>query len=144
MSVCYLDTSAVLKRYLSEPLSTEFDEFVLTSDHEFVMSALVFTEITSALARRVRMRDVAVDFAAVAKQRFQDDLMFGNWGLIDFHNSMFSSAASLISTLPAPLSTLDALHLACALDAAADALATADKQLAVAARHAGLQVFPFF
>ena len=144
MPVCYLDTSAVLKRYLSEPMSTEFDTFVLTSDHEFVISALVVTEITSALARRVRMRDVAADFAADARQRFQDDVMFGNFGMIDFQASMFSHAASLISSLQAPLSTLDSLHLACALEATADGLATADKQLALAAQQAGLRVFPFF
>lgn len=144
MSVCYLDTSAVLKRYLSEPLSAEFDAFALAGGHEFMISALVITEITSALARRVRNRDVDPGFADVARQRFQDDLMFCHWGLIEFQASMFSHAATLISTLPLPLSTLDALHLACALDAPADALATADKQLAVAADHAGLQVFPFF
>ena len=144
MSVCYLDTSAVIKRYLSEPNSAEFDAFVLQADFDFIMSPLVITEITSALARRVRNKEIKANFAASTKQLFQDDLLTGDWALMEFQPATFTDASSLISTLTAPLSTLDALHLACALNSQANALATADKQLATAARKAGLQVFTFF
>ena len=105
MSVCYLDTSAVIKRYLSEPNSAEFDAFVLQADFDFIMSPLVITELTSALARRVRNKEIKANFAASTKQLFQDDLLTGDWALMEFQPATFTDASSLISTLTAPLST---------------------------------------
>jgi uncharacterized protein len=144
MPLCYLDTSAVIKRYIEEPNSAAFDTFFLSRSFDFVISPLVITEITSALAKRARQRDITSAFASSTKQIFQDEVLTGSWDLMEFVSSTFSQAASLISTLNLPLATLDALHLACALTAHADALATADKQLATAATKSGLQVFTFF
>jgi predicted nucleic acid-binding protein len=144
MAVCYLDTSAVLKRYINEDTSAAFDQFVLARAFEFVLTPLALTEVISSLRRRVRMGDLSARYSAMASQQFQDDLSVGEWRMADFEPTTFRSAAKLISTLAVPLSTLDALHLASALHLRVDAFATADRQLATAARRSRLRVFSFF
>ncbi len=144
MPVCYLDTSALLKRYVNEAQSAAFDAFVLARSFEFVLTPLSLTEVASALRRRLRMGDFSARYAALAGQQFQNDLTSGDWRMADFDPATFRNAATLISTLPVPVSTLDALHLASALRLEADGFATADRQLASAARRSRLQVFSFY
>ncbi len=144
MPTCFLDTSAIIKRYIDEPNSAAFDAFFLSGEFDFVLSPLVITEITSAIAKRARQRDITTAFASATKQIFYDEVLTGSWELMEFPSSAFSEAAGLISSLNIPLAALDALHLACALYSQASALATADKQLATAATKSGLQVFTFF
>ena len=144
MPTCYLDTSALIKRYVEEPHSTAFDAFFLSGEFDFVISPLVITEITSALARRARQREITSAFAASTRQIFQDEVLTGSWQMVAFESQQFSQAANLISSLQLPLGALDALHLSSALNSTASALATADKQLATAAKKSGLQIFSFF
>lgn len=144
MPACYLDTSAILKRYVNEETSAAFDTFVLARGFEFVLTPLALTEVAAALRRRLRMGDFSARYAALASRRFQDDLSGSDWRLVDFDPAAFRDAANLISTLPVPLATLDALHLASALRLEVDAFATADKQLATAAKRARLRVISFF
>ena len=144
MPICYLDTSAVLKRYVNEDKSAAFDAFVLTRAFDFVLTPLALTEVAAALRRRLRMGDIEDRYAALAGQQFQEDLASENWRMTDFDAAVFRSAAALISTLPVALSALDALHLASALRLDATAFATADRQLARAAKRSRLQVFSFF
>ena len=144
MAVCYLDTSAILKRYVNEETSPAFEAFVLSRSFEFVLTPLALTEVAAALRRRLRMGDFSARYAVMAGRQFHNDLLTGSdWRLADFDPATFRSAANLISTLPVALSTLDALHLASALRLKVDALATADRQLATAARRSRLQVFSF-
>lgn len=143
MPLCYLDTSAVLKRYVNEDHSAAFDSFVLARTFDFVLTPLSVTEVASALRRRLRMGDFSARYAALAGQQFQHDLTSGEWRMMDFEPSTFRAAATLISASSAALSTLDALHLASALQLRVDAFATADKQLAAAAKRSSLKVFSF-
>jgi hypothetical protein len=82
-------------------------------------------------------------YASEARRRFLDDVVSGGWRLIEFESAVFSRASDLMVTLGAPLATLDAMHLACALINEADSLATSDLQLAAASRRAKLQVYRF-
>jgi predicted nucleic acid-binding protein len=77
------------------------------------------------------------------RSRFHADLSSGAWSLIEFGADVFSKASDLMVSLTAPLATLDALHLACALQHGADQFATGDLQLATAARKSGLRVLIF-
>lgn len=142
-SICYVDTSALVKRYVEERGSPEFEDFCESSDADLVISPLVAAELTGTLQRRVRAGEVAVRYASEARRRFHDDVAAGGWRLIPFETAMFSRASDLMLTLGAPLATLDAMHLACALLHGADALATADRQLASASRRAKLRVHTF-
>jgi predicted nucleic acid-binding protein len=54
----YCDTSALLKLYLPEPGSDEFNEIVKDRD-DVLVSDLTVTEIISAMARRMRQGSLA-------------------------------------------------------------------------------------
>ena len=144
MPVCYLDTSAILKRYVNEENSAAFEAFMLQRRFDFVLTPLSLTEVASSLKRRLRMGDFSAAYAAEASRRFQDDLLgSADCRLVDFDAAAFRNASALIQSLPVALSTLDALHLASALLLKVDAFATSDKQLAIAARRSRLRVFSF-
>ena len=142
-TVCYIDTSALIKRYVEEPGSDAFDTFCELPAIERVICPLGVTELTGVLQRRVRMRSLTPAHAVVVRQRFLADVAAGGWRVVDFETDMFSKANQLIVNLGAPLATLDALHLACALQHVAAEFATADLQLAAAARKARLRVHTF-
>jgi uncharacterized protein len=140
---CYVDTSALSKRYLEESGSDAFDAFCELPRLERIICPLGATEFTSTLQRRVRLGVLTARQAGAARQRFLADVAAGGWRMIDFETDVFSRANHLMLHLGAPLSTLDALHLACALQHGAPEFATADRQLATAARKAKLRVHTF-
>lgn len=74
--------------------------------------------------------------------RIDDDMRSGFFAVHALDTSVLITARRLIAEGP-PLATLDALHLASAIDGGADVLATDDRQLARAASDAGLQVKAF-
>ena len=107
------------------------------------ISPLGSTEFAGVLQRRLRTRQLTLRQAAAIRQRFAADVLAGGWSLIEFGADAFAKASELITHLGAPLATLDALHLACALQHGTRELATGDRQLATAARKAGLRVHLF-
>ena len=142
-SICYVDTSALAKRYVLEGGSAEFDAFCESGERELIISPLVGTELSGLLQRRARMGELTARYASEARRRFHDEVASGGWRLVPFHVAAFARASDLLWTLGTPLATLDSMHLACALLAGAQALATADRQLATAARKARLHVHTF-
>jgi predicted nucleic acid-binding protein len=143
VAACYVDTSALIKRYLQEEGSDTFDAFCEEASHDTVICPLVATEFTSSLQRRIRLGVLTVRQATAVRQRFLSDVASGGWRMIDFEVDVFARANALLLTLGAPLATLDALHLACALQHGAHEFATADHQLAAAAAKAKLRVHSF-
>ena len=140
---CYIDTSALIKRYVEETGSDAFDAFCELPAIERVLCPLGVTEFTGVLQRRVRLRSLTPTQAAAVRRRFLADVAAGGWRIVVFEAEMFSKADSLMIDLGAPLATLDALHLACALQHRTQEFATADLQLATAARKAKLRVRTF-
>lgn len=141
--VCYVDTSALFKRYVEEEGSDGFDTFCELPAVDRVICPLGETEFTSVLQRRRRAGSLTARQVSAVRQRFLADVAAGGWRMVDFAPEIFSKASDLIAHLGAPLSTLDALHLACALQSGAPELATADRQLATAAGKAKLRVHLF-
>ena len=76
------------------------------------------------------------------RQRFDDDLRSGFFIVQPLRTSILISARNWIAD-GEPLATLEALHLATALKANADMLATDDRRFPRAARAAGLRVETF-
>lgn len=142
-SICYVDTSALVKRYVEEPGSAAFDDFCAAADMDLVISPLVATEFTGTLQKRVRTGEVTPRYASQARRRFHDEVVSGGWRLIEFESATFIRASELMIGLGVPLATLDALHLACALLNQAGSMATADRQLAAASRKAKLTAVTF-
>lgn len=93
------------------------------------------------LARRRRSRDINSEIEKRALADFEDDVVRGFLEVRPLEEKHVIDARDLLVKLTTvPLRTLDALHLAIAIDIAADGLATADKNCATAARILGLRV----
>ncbi len=140
---CYVDTSALIKRYVAEPGSDEFDAFCERADLHAVISPLGLTEFASAVRRKGRLGDMTGKQQSTVRKRFLDDIAAGGWQVVEFDPIFFDAARTIIEEGGTPLSTLDALHLACALGHGLSQFATADRQLAAAARKAKLRVHLF-
>lgn len=142
MSRVYLDTSVLAKRYLPSPQSEKVEAMLDDTSLQFVLSELVVVELESALRRRAREHGSKWIDKATVRGRMDDDLRSGFFTLHPLGPSILASARRWIAE-GQPLATLDAIHLATALDAEAETLATDDRQFARAARAAGLRVTTF-
>lgn len=134
----YFDTSVLVAYYFPESISDAVEKLLLENDTPAI-SQLTEVELASAVARKVREKELSERDANKILNKFQshvDHQMF-HWIPIEEHH--YRSAKSWISSFKAPLRTLDALHLA--LAAAENAcLVTADRQLADSATFYGLEV----
>ena len=139
----YLDTSAFAKWYLNEPGSDRFEAYARAQDGALV-ARLGALEFRCLLARRRRSGALTAALEAEAFQVFQADVASGFLTLLTLRDEHAEAARRLIDRLSGhALRTLDALHLAIALDAAAETLATADAVMAQAAVDLGLRVERF-
>ena len=139
----YVDTSALVKRYVHEPRSQAFDDFVVGSDDEFVLSPLTLVELQSVLMRRLRQRDFDQAYLKRLRGLFDDDLRAALWVVQPFPAEAFAEAARLVEDLDVALATLDALHVASAKVLGCTKFATADRQQARAAERCGLSIHDF-
>jgi uncharacterized protein len=139
----YVDTSALVKRYVHEPRSQAFDDFVASSDDEFVLSPLTLVELQSVLMRRLRQRDFDRTYLKRLRGLFDGDLRAALWIVQPFPIAAFAEATRLVEQLDAALATLDALHVASAKLLGCTQFATADRQQARAAERCGLSIHDF-
>lgn len=132
MASLYVESSALLKRYVSEPESNECQSILDAHDH-WVTSRLTITEVLINLKRRLSQSEFAI-----ASRLFQTDIAC--FDIVEFDAEMSLRASQ------APggnnLATLDSIHLASALRAKSTRLTflTYDKRLAAAAKKNGLRV----
>ncbi|MDP2793387.1 MAG: type II toxin-antitoxin system VapC family toxin [Sulfurisoma sp.] len=139
----YADTSALVKRYLDEPFSTDFD--ALLERGTMAISRLTIVEVRCALARRRRSREIDALRENRVNAELAADIQAGALQVGDIDATHFTAAYHLIGRLAdIPLRTLDALHLAVAEQASAAAFATADKTQASAAEALGFTVHRFY
>lgn len=138
----YCDTSAVLKLYLPEPGSAEFNKIMEGRDDVFV-SDLVVTEIVSAVARRLYQGSLSRETARRLQHAIVGRLDEGVYHRVELTRDVHRRAEHYLLTLQVtPLRAADALHLALATSARAASLATFDARLGAAARAAGLSAYP--
>jgi predicted nucleic acid-binding protein len=138
----YCDTSALLKLYLPEPGSDEFNRMVEGRD-DVLVSDLVVTEAVSALSRRLRQGGLTPEAAARVHHAILGALEGGIYRHIEMTREAHRRAEHLLLTLGAvPLRAADALHLALATTGHAVAVASFDVRLAAAARAVGLATYP--
>jgi uncharacterized protein len=139
----YLDTSALAKWYINEPLSATVEAFI-QAHAPLDISSLTVTEMRCLLARR-RRND---NFEATLEHRifatFQQDIKQGHLRLHMFEDDHLKTATTLISRLPEiPLRTLDALHLAIAVEIGATTVVTSDTIMSKAATALDLEAILF-
>ena len=128
----YVDSSALLKRYVDEADSAAADA-LLRADRELLTARLTIVEVRRNLARLLAGRDLAA-----ARSTFADDLRA--FSVIELDAATCESAATIAEATG--VRTLDALHLAAAQRVAAPGLSflTFDLRQAQAARALGLAV----
>ncbi len=109
----FLDTSALIKRYLSETGSSWMRELTdSAAGHLFIASRLATIEISSAFARRLREGTVTkIEYTDHVNAFTEDCAML--YHLVELEDDTFNLARNLIERHP--LRTLDAIQLASAI-----------------------------
>jgi len=142
VTVIYVDTSVLAKRYLASAESDAVEAMFERDDLRFVISDLCAVELESVIARRAREVTSKGLNRHKARLRVDNDLRSGFFEVVPLDTSILIAARQWIAE-GEPIATLDALHLASALAGEAKVLATDDRQFARAARAAGLEVRTF-
>lgn len=134
----YLDTSVLAAYYCPEPGSRDAEALV-RSDPGPTISDLTQVELVSALARKVRSRELDRAAAIRMAAEFQRHVEQGLYRRLPLERRHFETARAWIAGFAVPLRTLDALHLA--LAAAEELpLATLDRALRRAAESIGVRL----
>ena len=136
----YFDTSALVKRYISEPGSLQVR--ALFRRHAFLSSAIVNPELLSAFSRRRRLGELSDAHFETLLGRMQSDKP--RWELIEVSWAVLDSAERLIQGTVA-IRTLDAIHVASLITFKNTAggeipFVTADARQRDTARQIGLNV----
>ncbi len=131
----FLDTSALVKRYVEEPGSDAVAE-ILAGAEELVVSSLCVPECVSAFRRMVRDGQVTSTEYEGLKEHVLVDL--GDATICHLVPEVLQLAVECLERHP--LRTLDALQLACARATLPDLFATADRKQGQAARAEGFAV----
>ena len=128
----YVDSSALLKRYVEEPDSAEADT-LLRADPALLTARHTIVEVRRNLARLLSGRDLVA-----ARLAFANDLR--SFSIVELDEATCESAAMIAETTG--VRTLDALHLAAAQRVSAPGVGflTFDLRQAQAARALGLTV----
>src|SRR5688572_17995553 len=130
----YVDSSALLKRYVDET-DSDTANALLASDSSLLTARHTIVEVRRNLSRLLDARD-----AGAAKTAFLADI--AAIGIIELDQFICESAADIAEITGAR--TLDALHLAAArrIGGSAVPFVTFDLRQAQAARTLGLTVLP--
>ena len=136
----YFDTSALVKRYISESGSLQVRALLLR--HDFLSSAIINPELLSAFWRRRRSGELSAGHFMTLLGRAQNDRP--QWELIEVSSAVLHGAERLVQGAVA-VRTLDAIHVASLMTfrtaAGSDIpFVTADGRQRDAARQVGLAV----
>jgi predicted nucleic acid-binding protein len=133
--MAYFDTTVLVAYYCPEELSEHAERLILNDD-EPTISMLTVLEFVSALSRKTREKALSSVHAKTICKQFDHHRKNGYYVVKSIDAAHYLMAASFIQQFTTPLRTLDALHIAIAVDAALPIL-TADKQFARSAEKLG-------
>jgi predicted nucleic acid-binding protein len=134
--MAYIDTSLLAAFYCPEPLSQTVQKR-LSKAARLVISPLVELELYSAVAAKVRAKELPASSAGRVLDMFRKHLADGLYDIMPIETPEYAMARDWIGRFSSPLRAPDALHLAAAFNHDLSLL-TADKALAWAARHFGV------
>lgn len=126
MSSCYLDTSFLVKLYVSEPQSADAARMV--QGRQLVISWLSPIEIASAIHRKVKDRVITAVGAAGAIADFRRNQADGFFRVLPVDHGVFLLAEQLLDQHADAirLRSLDTLHVATALSGGIETFGTFD------------------
>lgn len=131
----FFDSSGLAKRYIKERGSEKVEE-VLAGASEVAVSLIAPPEIVSALCRLRRQDAMSAAQYRLAKRSLFADIE--DMSICTITVPVVGKAIDLLEKHP--LRTLDALHLACAIDWQADLFVSSDRRQISAALKSGLHV----
>ena len=131
----FFDSSAFAKRYIKEAGSEEIEKYCSQAD-TLIMSSICLPEIVSALCRLKRQSLLTEGQYKLAKQAFLKDVE--DVSICNITPSVINRSIHILET--SKVRTLDALHIACAVELEAEAFISSDIQQLSAAKTAGLKV----
>jgi predicted nucleic acid-binding protein len=136
----YFDTSFVVPLILPESTSRRIEVF-MTSRHEEPLAISHWTrvELTSVLAREVRMRKLDAPGARAAESEF-DDMITESFHLYSPSHGDFELARKYMQHYETGLRAGDAFHLAIASNNRVNAIYSLDNRVLMAGRQLGLPV----
>ena len=132
----YVDTSVLAAYYCPEPLSGKADR-VLERQGSLAISWLVEVELVSALARKIRTREMRPADGRRVHALFQSHLEEGIYTRLALDQQHFAKAREWLATFRLRFTALDALHAAVAA-IQGHLLLTADAALAKACARLGV------
>lgn len=132
MAPLYVETSALLKRYVQEPESDDCQAILNVHPHR-ITSRITITETLINLRKRLSTTEFAI-----ASKLFRSDII--EFDLVEFDAELSLQAIEVADGNN--LATLDSIHLASALRIKGQQLAflTYDKRLANCAKKSGLRI----
>lgn len=131
----YFDSSSFAKRFIDE-LGSDAVEEICTKATALGLSIFCVSEIVSALNRRQRKNSITQSQYKKAKGRLIEDVRDAD--LVNLTTSVISSSLAILERTP--VRTLDALHIACALEWKAELFVSSDNRQIKAAKQAGLNI----
>lgn len=131
----FLDSSALVKRYVDEDGSQELDDLLLQAS-SVAAAVIAPTEVVSALCRLRRESRLTARQYANARDALSTDLR--DVTLVGIDEEVIIEAMNALERWP--LRSADALHIACASTWSADMFVSADQSQLRAARAKGLRV----
>jgi len=131
----FFDTSTLVKRYIEEKGSNETASLFLKTSRVST-SLICLPEIMSALNRALREKKLNKSLYTKTKKVVIND--FNDFSIYDLTSKVITYTITLLEN--SPLKTMDALHLACALEAEPDIFVSSDIQQIKAAKKLHLKV----
>ena len=130
----FLDSSAFAKRFIDEPGSQAVDAICVGAT-ELALSVVCVPEVFSALNRRVRERKLSRQQYDEAKKRLSAEVE--DAVIVNLTSPVIAMCITILED--SPIRSMDALHIACAIQWEPGLFVSADKQQIAAARKAGLR-----
>ena len=131
----FLDSSALVKRYIEEPGSDRLFEIVKKAS-EVAVCIVSVPEVLSACNRLVREKKVDADQYQWIKNEFLLDM--GEFAVIDLTNEVIGRSIQCLEK--GALRSLDALHIASAVEYTCGLFVTGDERQKAIAVAMGLKV----
>ena len=131
----FFDSSAYAKRFYNEAGSDEVDN-ICANASELILSTLAIPEIISSLSRKKREGNIPEKDYINARSKLYNEAK--DAVLIRIDSLILDNTINLLEKFP--LRTLDAIHIASAIDSEVDLFVTSDKKQHEVALKSGLQV----
>ena len=140
MPTCFLDSSALAKRYLDEPGTARVIE-LFDSGAQIIVSRLAQVEIASAVVRRARAGGLSAELQELVLRALDEDLR-SSLRVVELSGAVVSRAVDVVRRHG--LRAADAIQLACALvsrdDPTSARFVCSDVELCHAAAREGFSV----